>query len=73
MNTIKLTFKSEYAQDFEDLHDYYVDVDEDTFQINVYVDDLDDNLLEKLTDNELCEFVGLEPKHLLSIDRHDYY
>lgn len=75
MNTIKLTFKAEYAQDFEGLHNYYSEVEEDeeSALLQVYVNDVEEELLEKLTDNELCEFAGLEPEHLLSINRHDYY
>ena len=72
MNTVVFTFAKNYA-DINDMIDYWCDYDEDTQRVNVYVDDVDDVLINNMKDDELCEFFGLESEYLISCNRSDYY
>lgn len=69
-NTVKFTFNSEYCL-HNDIIDYYCDVDDETNYLNVYIDDVDDVLINNLTDDELCEFYGLESDFLVYTNRRD--
>jgi len=71
MNTVKFTFNQEYALT-NDIFDYYSDYDDETNYLNVYVDDVDDVLINNMTDDELCEFFGLESEFLVYTNRSDY-
>ena len=72
MNTVVFTFDKKYAE-INDIIDYWCDYDEDTQHLNVYVDDVDDVLINNTTDDELCEFFGLESEYLITCNRSDYY
>ena len=69
-NTVTFTFNSEYAEQ-TDIIDYYCDVDDETGYLNVYVNDADDVLINNMTDDELCEFFGLESEFLVYTNRQD--
>ena len=69
-NTVTFTFNSQYAQQ-NDIFDYYCDVDDETGYLNVYVNDVDDVLINNMTDDELCEFFGLESEFLVYTNRRD--
>lgn len=71
-NTVKFTFNSEYCL-HNDVIEYYCDVDDDEEEVlfNVYVENVDDILINNLTDDELCEFFGLEPEYLVYTNRQD--
>lgn len=71
MNTVKFTFSGEYAQ-IGDIIDYWCDYDDEDRKLNVYVDDVDDVLINNLTDDELCEHYGLESEYLVYSNRSDY-
>ena len=71
MNTVKFTFNREYALS-NDIFDYYTDCDEDTGYTNVFVDDVDDELIENMNDEDLCEFFGLDSEYLVYTNRSDY-
>ena len=70
MNTVKFTFSGEYAQ-IGDIIDYWCDYDDEERYLNVYVDDVDDVLINNLTDDELCEHYGLESEYLVYTNRSD--
>ena len=70
MNTVKFTFTGEYAQ-IGDIIDYWCDYDDEERNLNVYVDDVDDVLINNLTDDELCEHYGLESEYLVSSTRRE--
>ena len=71
MNTVKFTFNREYALS-NDIFDYYTDYDEDLGYTNVFVDDVDDELIENMNDEDLCEFFGLDSEYLIYTNRSDY-
>ena len=73
MNTVVFTFNKNYSELEISLDDYWCDYDEDTQHVNVYVDDVDDVLINNMKDDELCEFYGLESEYLVSCNRSDYY
>ncbi len=70
MNTVKFTFNSEYAHT-NDIIDYFCDYDDESNYLNVYVNDVDDVLINNMTDDELCGFVGLESEFLVYTNRRD--
>ena len=70
MNTVKFTFNQEYALS-NDTFDYYCDCDDETKQIHVYVDDVEDELINGMNDEDLCEFFGLESEFLIFTNRED--
>ena len=72
MNTVVFTFDKRFAE-VGDIIDYWCDYDEDTEHLNVHVDDVDDVLINNLTDDELCEFYGLESEFLITCNRRDFY
>ena len=72
MNTVVFTFDKKCAEDL-DVINHWVDCDEDTKHINVYVNDVEQDLIENLTDSQLCEYFGLESVHLISCNRTDYF
>ena len=72
MNTVVFTF-DERLRETHDTIDYWTDYDEDTGHINVYVDDVDDVLINNMTDDELCEFFGLRSSFLITCNRRDFY
>ena len=69
MNTVMFTFSSE----FNEYVDYWCETDEDTLQIHVYVNDVEDELINGLNDAELCEFYGMDSEFLISSNRSDFY
>lgn len=69
-NTVTFTMNSEYAEQ-ADIIDYYCDYDDENQYLNVYVDDVDDVLINNMTDDELCEFYGLESEFLVYTNRRD--
>ena len=73
METVKFTFTSEFCDD-NLITDYYIDVDDDDegVLVNVYVDNVDDALINNLTDEELCEFCGLDSEYLIYSNRRDF-
>ncbi len=70
MNTVKFTFNNEYASN-NDIIDYWCDYDDEDHYLNVYVDNVDDVLINNLTDDELCEHYGLESEYLIYTNRSD--
>lgn len=70
LTTVIFTFSSDYCQE-NDIIDYYTDVNDDDERVlfNVYVNDVDEALINELTDDELCEFFGLDPEYLLYTNR----
>ena len=70
MNTVKFTFNQEYVLS-GDIIDYYCDYDEDERHLHVYVDDVDDELINGMNDEDLCEFFGLESEFLIYTNRED--
>lgn len=71
MNTVKFTFNQDYALS-NDVFNYYCDYDDESNYLNVYVDDVDDVLINNMTDDELCEFFGLDSEFLVYTNRSDY-
>ena len=69
-NTVQFIYSREFVNSNEPI-DYYVDVDDETRQINVYVNDVPDELSEKATDVELAEIYGLDTEYLISTIRHN--
>lgn len=72
MNTVKFTFSSDYVES-NDMIDYYCDYDDEEGYLNVYVDDVEDELINGLNDVEMCEFYGMDSEYLLNCNRSDYY
>jgi hypothetical protein len=70
MNTVKFTFNQEYALS-SDVFDYYCDYDDEDRHLNVYVDDVDDELINGMNDEDLCEFFGLDSEFLIYTNRQD--
>jgi hypothetical protein len=72
--TIYFYFKPNYEE--ETLIDHFTDVDDDTGQIIVTIYDVEEELIETLTDKELCEHFGLNPDPDywvgISIDEDEY-
>lgn len=69
-NTVTFTFDSEYAEQ-ADIIDYFCDYDDENEQLTIYVNDVDDALINGLNDEELCEFFGLESEFLIYTNRQD--
>ena len=69
--TVVFTFSSEYAAN-ADIIDYYTDVidDDEDVLLYVYVNDVASETLF-LSDEDLCEFFGLDSEFLLWVNR-DY-
>jgi hypothetical protein len=72
MNTVKFTFDKDYSLT-NDIFDYYCDYDDEEGYLNVYVDDVEDELINGLNDVEMCEFYGMDSEYLLNCNRSDYY
>ena len=72
MNTVQFIYRRD-CDDMSEAVNYYVDVDEETHQINVYVNDVPDELSDKTTDVELAEHYGLDTEYLISTIRHGLY
>ena len=70
MNTLIFTMNSEFSL-YNDIIDYYCDFDDENNYTNVYVDDVDDVLINNMSDDELCEFFGLESEFLVYTNRRD--
>ena len=71
MNTVKFTFSQEYALS-NDIIDYYCDYDDESNYLNVYVDDVDDVLINDMNDEDLCEFFGLDSEYLIYSNRSEF-
>lgn len=71
--TLILTFSPEFAEQ-NDIVDYYIDVndDDEQMQVNVYVDDVDDVLVNKMNDDELCDWFGMDSTYLLYTNRSEF-
>ena len=69
-STVTFTFDSEYV-DQDEIIDHYCDVCDENRYLIVYVDDVDNVLIENLTDEQLCEFLGLSAEFLVSSNRSD--
>lgn len=65
-NLVEFFFDSEYA-DEETFIDYFTDCDDETGDIIVSIHKVEDELVENLTDEELCKHFGLNPKYLNGI------
>ena len=55
---------------YNDIIDYYCDFDDENSHTNIYVDDVEDLLVNNLTDDELCEFFGIDAEFLVSVTRN---
>ena len=69
--TLILTFSPQFAEQ-NDIIDYFMDVDDETNNIYVHVDDVDDVLVNNLTNDELCEFFGMDSTYLLTSNREAF-
>jgi hypothetical protein len=61
--TVKFTFTEEYGKR-NDIIDYYCEVNEDTHELNVIVNDVSDYTLSSMNEEELCEFFGMRSEYL---------
>ena len=68
-NTVTFTFNDEYCA-HNDIIDYFMDVDDETGHLFVYVNDVADYIIRSLDDTELCEFFGLDPEYLIHVIRN---
>lgn len=69
-NTVTFTMNSEYAE-HADIIDYFCEYDDENRYLTVYVEDVDDILINNMKDDELCEFFGLESEFLVYTNRRD--
>ena len=60
-----------------DIIDYWFDVNDDDGTMNVYVNDVDDVLINNMSDTELCEWFDLKSDYLIDTNTkeliHEYY
>ena len=70
-NTLIFTFAPQFASQ-NDIIDYYIDVDDETRNVYVHVDDVDDVLVNNMSNDELCEFFGLDSLYLLTSNRSEF-
>lgn len=67
-DTLIFTFSPMFASQ-NDVIDYWIDVDDESRNVYVHVDDVDHVLVNNMSNDELCSFFGMDTTYLLTTNR----